>query len=63
MIEREALAIGWAVEYFKYYLWGRQFTVIMDHAPLQWLNHWSAGPGEEMEAETGTAYSSIWLLT
>lgn len=38
VIEREALAIRWAIEYFKYYLWGRQFTVITDHASLQWLH-------------------------
>lgn len=38
VIEREALAIRWAIEEFTYYLWGRQFTVIMDHAPLKWLN-------------------------
>lgn len=38
VIEREALAIRWATDYFKYYLWERRFTVITDHAPLQWLN-------------------------
>lgn len=27
VIEREALAICWAVDQFKYYLWGRHFTV------------------------------------
>lgn len=26
------------MDQFKYYLWGRRFTVATDHAPLQWLN-------------------------
>lgn len=39
VIEREALVIRGAGEYFKYYVWGCQFTVITDHPPLQWLNH------------------------
>lgn len=34
VIEREALAIRWAIEACRYYL----FTVITDLAPLQWLN-------------------------
>lgn len=28
----------WVIDYFKYYLWGRRFTVVTDHALLQWLN-------------------------
>lgn len=39
VIEREALAIRWAVDQLKFYLWGRSFTVITDHAPLQCLGH------------------------
>lgn len=38
VIEKVALAIRWAMEEFKYYLWERQFTVITDQAPLQWLH-------------------------
>lgn len=38
MIEKEALAIHWAVDHFKYYLWKWQCTVVTDHAPFQWLN-------------------------
>lgn len=36
-VEREALAIKWAVTSLKYYLLGRQFTLVTDHAPLQWM--------------------------
>lgn len=37
-IERECLAIKCAVNYFCYYLIGREFKLVTDHAPLQWLN-------------------------
>ncbi|KYO20127.1 hypothetical protein Y1Q_0010705 [Alligator mississippiensis] len=37
-IERECLAIWWAVDYFRYYLIGREFTLVMDHAPLKFLS-------------------------
>ncbi|KAI2644530.1 Retrovirus-related Pol polyprotein from transposon 17.6 [Labeo rohita] len=36
-VEREALAIKWAVLELWYYLLGRRFTLMTDHAPLQWL--------------------------
>ncbi|KAI2666705.1 Retrovirus-related Pol polyprotein from transposon 17.6 [Labeo rohita] len=36
-VEREALAIKWAVLELRYYLLGRRFTLITDHAPLQWM--------------------------
>lgn len=35
VMKKEALAIQWAVEELKYYLWGQPFTVITEHAPLQ----------------------------
>lgn len=38
-IEKEALAMQWAIEEFLYYLWGQWFTVVTNHAPLQWLAH------------------------
>ena len=33
--EREALAVVWAVEYFHLYVFGKKFTVISDHKPLE----------------------------
>ncbi len=36
-IEKECLAIRWAVLTLRYYLLGREFTLCSDHAPLQWL--------------------------
>ena len=36
-VEKEALAIKWAIHHLRYYLWGRTFTLITDHAPLKWM--------------------------
>lgn len=36
-IEKECLAIAWAVTALEYYLLGRKFTIQTDHKPLVWL--------------------------
>lgn len=36
-VEKEALAIKWALDSFRYYLLGREFTLETDHSALQWM--------------------------
>ena len=36
-VEKAALAVKWAIHHLRYYLWGRKFTVVTDHAPLKWM--------------------------
>ena len=37
-VEKECLAIKWALGELKYYLLGRHFTLVTDHAPLVWMS-------------------------
>ena len=37
-VEKECLAVKWAIHHLRYYLWGRTFTLITDHAPLKWMS-------------------------
>ena len=38
MIQRECLALVYALKQFRHYLLGRPFKILTDHAPLQWLS-------------------------
>jgi hypothetical protein len=38
-IDRELLAMVYAVDKFRYYLYGQHFTIITDHNPLVYLNN------------------------
>ena len=39
VIQRECLAIVYALKQFRHYLLGHRFLLITDHAPLQWLSN------------------------
>ena len=37
VIEKECLALVWGIQKFEVYLYGSEFTVQMDHSPLQYI--------------------------
>ena len=43
---RELLAVVWAVEHFRPYLWGQRFLLRTDHASLIWLKSFKEPPGQ-----------------
>ena len=51
---RELLAVIWAIENFRYYLLGRHFEVVTDHASLVWLRSFKNPEG--MVARCYSAY-------
>ena len=41
-VEKEGLAVKWAILNFAPYLLGRTFTLVTDHRPLSWIAHHSS---------------------
>ncbi|KAF7641904.1 hypothetical protein LDENG_00268690, partial [Lucifuga dentata] len=38
-VEKEALAVKWALDTLKYYLIGKRFLLETDHRALQWIHN------------------------
>ena len=59
VIQRERLAVVYALKQFRHYLLGRRFQLLTDHAPLQWLS------AQKMEGRNalsvGYSYAGIQL--
>ncbi len=50
--EGECFAVVWAIAHFRCYLFGTQFTIVIDHQPLKWL----------MESNKLTRKLTWWVL-
>lgn len=46
-VEKEMLAIIWAIKYFRPYLFGKKFKIVTDHRPLTWLMNFKE-PGSKL---------------
>lgn len=57
--EKEALALVWAVEHFKIYLFGKDFELISDHKPLETIFGRHSKPCARIERWVLTQASSI----
>ena len=51
-VEKECLPIKWAIGKLRYYLLGREFTLVTDHAPLKWM----------CRAKDSNAIPGSWLV-
>jgi len=56
VIQKECLAIVFALKQFKQYLLGRPFELLTDHVPLQWLSSQKNG---RLALLMGTCYARV----
>ena len=52
VIEKKCLAVVWALKVFHTYLYGKRFSIEMDHKPLAWLQ----------KAKATTSQLNRWAL-
>lgn len=65
--EREALAIVWSCEHFHLYIYGKEFTMVTDHKPLEliWNNPRSKPPAHINGSQFCTVdiILLVWMIT